>query len=102
MRVCDLRGLLQLLLLCAGWLVWLLHDQNVCLSLAFHLGRLSANMGQFASTAVNVLMCRPPISLSLCVQGSDWPVLCHALAILLAALSVSRGVSTIEPVNKAS
>jgi SNF family Na+-dependent transporter len=27
-------------------------------------------------------------------------VLCHAVAILLASLSVSRGVSTIEPVNK--
>jgi SNF family Na+-dependent transporter len=34
------------------------------------------------------------------LQGSEWPVLCHAVAILLASLSVSRGVSTIEPVNK--
>jgi SNF family Na+-dependent transporter len=34
------------------------------------------------------------------LQGSNWPVLCHAVAILLASLSVSRGVSTIEPVNK--
>lgn len=34
------------------------------------------------------------------LQDSSWPVLCHGLAILAAALSVSRGVSTIEPVNK--
>ena len=33
-------------------------------------------------------------------QDSNWPVLCHGLAMLLATLSVSRGVSTIEPVNK--
>ena len=34
------------------------------------------------------------------MQGSNWPVLCHGVSILGAALSVSRGVSTIEPVNK--
>ncbi|CAI8024003.1 Uncharacterized sodium-dependent transporter HI_0736, partial [Geodia barretti] len=34
------------------------------------------------------------------LQGSNWPVLCHGVAILLASLSVSRGVSTIELVNK--
>ena len=41
-------------------------------------------------------------SLSLSHQGSNWPVLCHGVAILLASLAVSRGVSTIEPVNKVS
>ena len=34
------------------------------------------------------------------LQDTDWPVLCHFLAILASALSVSRGVSTIEPVNR--
>jgi len=34
------------------------------------------------------------------LQDSNWPVLCHGLAMLFATLSVSRGVSTIEPVNK--
>lgn len=34
------------------------------------------------------------------LQGSNWPVLCHGISILVAALSVSRGVATIEPVNK--
>ncbi len=33
-------------------------------------------------------------------QDSSWPILCHFLAIFASALSVSRGVSTIEPVNK--
>ena len=34
------------------------------------------------------------------IQDSSWPVLCHGVAMLFAMLSVSRGVSTIEPVNK--
>ena len=31
---------------------------------------------------------------------NHWPVLCHGVAILAAGLSVSRGVATIESVNK--
>ena len=51
-------------------------------------------------------VCRPHLSLAPPLppplQDSNWPVLCHAIAIVLASLAVSRGVSTIEPVNKVS
>jgi len=34
------------------------------------------------------------------LQDGSWPVFYHGLAIFVGGLSVSRGVSTIEPVNK--
>ena len=33
-------------------------------------------------------------------QDSHWPVWCHLISMILASLSVIRGVSTIEPINK--
>ena len=36
----------------------------------------------------------------LCLQGSNWPVFFHLLCIVIACLAISRGVSTIEPVNR--
>ena len=51
---------------------------------------------------VSTPMADPAVPLCCSMQGSNWPVLCHGVAILLASLSVSRGVSTIEPVNKVS
>ncbi len=38
--------------------------------------------------------------LCLRLQGSYWPVFFHILCIILACLAISRGVSTIEPVNR--
>ena len=32
-------------------------------------------------------------------QDSNWPVFCHALAVIVTGLAVCFGVSTIEPVN---
>jgi len=34
------------------------------------------------------------------LQDKLWPVPCHFLSVLIAAVSVSRGVSSIEPMNK--
>ncbi len=36
---------------------------------------------------------------SVLPQGSYWPVLCHGVAVVLSSLAVTRGVSSIEPVN---
>ena len=51
---------------------------------------------------VNLFTRTPFLSahLHVYIQDSSWPVLCHGLSMLFAMLSVSRGVSTIEPVNK--
>ena len=34
------------------------------------------------------------------LQNSPWPIVCHLICIGLACLAISRGVSSIEPVNR--
>ena len=39
-------------------------------------------------------------AIGLYLQNSGFPIICHLACIVLACLSISRGVSTIEPVNR--
>lgn len=86
---CDRR--MVCLLLCNKRCSWPTHGHS----------RIQLNLERAAGATYCCMSCMRTTSDVHHFQATNhWPVLCHGLAILLAGLSVSRGVATIEPVNK--